>query len=218
MRKHHFLIIIQFTILIYCMFFFVSKFHTYAWFTSEIRASGQITNATTEDLLSISTSNVSYLENCEISMKVIIRNISDMEIPIKLVDQNQLLKPGETFKTTINQFVSCEETEINYHLLGLNQYIDEFIRVPLDQEQLLATVEKKEEDKTKEKPSVENNEETQAETNVPTVSNDREKNDNTVNDQEEKEEEEHSANPDGKGGQTSFGSIEQSEEIEGHSK
>lgn len=50
------------------------------------------------------------------------------------------------------------------------------------------------------------------------MSNDREKNDNTVNDQEEKEEEEHSANPDGKGGQTSFGSIEQSEEIEGHSK
>jgi hypothetical protein len=159
------------------MFFFVGKFHTYAWFTSEIKASGQITNATTKDLLTISTSEVSYLKNCEISQEITIKNISDIEFPIKLVDQNQLLAPGESFKTIINQFVSCNEVEVNYHLIGLKHYIDEILRVPLNREKLLATVEKKEEekDKAKEETSVENNEETQAEMNDPTVSAEGEK-------------------------------------------
>ncbi|MGE8203779.1 hypothetical protein ACQKP0_04380 [Heyndrickxia sp. NPDC080065] len=145
MRKHHFLMIIQFTFLIYCMFFFISKFNTYAWFTSEIKASGQITNATTSDLLSISTNEISYQKNCTISQEIVIKNISNLNIPIQFIDQKEQLDPGETFKTTINQIVSCNETEINYHLVGLNHYIDEMIRVPLDQAKLLATVEMKQE-------------------------------------------------------------------------
>ncbi|QQZ07752.1 hypothetical protein [Heyndrickxia vini] len=145
MKKKHLFKLIQFTILIYCLFFIIGKSNTYAWFTSEIKASGKITNATTEDLLSISKHEVSYLKNCEISQMISIKNISNMEIPVQLETEQKILSPGESYQTMINQTVSCEKKEVSYHLTGLKNYIDEMIREPLDQKKLLATVEKKEE-------------------------------------------------------------------------
>lgn len=144
MQKRFFLTIISFSLLIYCLFYIVGKYNTYAWFTSEIKASGQITNATTKDLLAISTNDISYLNNCKISQEIVIENISNMEIPIQLEEQHKKLKPGESFKTTMNQLVSCETSDVSYHLVGLNHYIDEMISVPLDQQKLLATIENKE--------------------------------------------------------------------------
>ncbi|KYD05940.1 hypothetical protein B4102_3113 [Heyndrickxia sporothermodurans] len=159
MNKKHYFKLIQFTILIYCLFFIVGKANTYAWFTSEIKASGKITNATTKDLLSISKKEVSYLKNCEISQVISIKNISNMEIPVQLENEQKILSPGESFLAKINQAVSCEKTEVSYHLTGLKNYIDEMIHEPLDQKKLLATVEKKEEqnkpiEKSKDKPNV----------------------------------------------------------------
>ncbi|KQL41086.1 hypothetical protein AN960_05785 [Bacillus sp. FJAT-25509] len=136
MRKSKRMLVFYSIILIYCLFLFVGKLNTYAWFTDEVRASGEITNATTKDLLSISTGDVIYQSKCEISQKISIKNISDIMIPIKLVDQPLLLHPGETFNKTMKQKVSCEEKEHHYHLLGLNHYIDEMISVPLDQNKL----------------------------------------------------------------------------------
>ncbi|MBB2481291.1 hypothetical protein H5P36_13935 [Bacillus sp. APMAM] len=167
------MLVFPFIILIYCLFLFAGKLNTYAWFTAEINASGEITNATTKDLLSISTSDVTYYNNCEISQNITIENISTIMIPIKLIDQNQALHPGETFTTTIKQKVSCKDTDVNYHLLGLNHYIDEMINVPLDQNKLSATAD--------------HNQKTQEESNQPTNSMIEEKNDPAENDEVEKE-------------------------------
>lgn len=220
MRRRHFLIIIQFTILIYCIFF-VSNYHTYAWFTSEIKASGQITNATTKDLLTISTSDVNYYENCGISQEIIIKNISDIKIPIKLVNYKQLLYPGESFKTSIKQKISCEINEVGYHLIGLNHYIDEIIQVPLNREKLLATVDKeiekqnkkeKEEDLTNHKALEENNDEKiQAESNQSIMSDEEEKSDHTENDHGDKGQQDQTVISNEKVDQPSGGKDEQSE-------
>ncbi|MBX9975079.1 hypothetical protein [Cytobacillus firmus] len=193
MRRYHFLLIIQFNILMFCMFFYVSKFHTYAWFTSEIKASGQITNATTKDLLTISTTDIIYHDNCEISQEIIIKNISDIKIPIKLVNYKQLLYPGESFQTSVKQNTSCMVNEVGYHLIGLNHYIDEMIQVPLIRGKLLATVRKTEEiekDYTNNKTPEENNDEKiQAESNQPPISDEEEKNDQTENDHGDEQQE-----------------------------
>lgn len=175
------------------MFFYVSKFHTYAWFTSEIKASGQITNATTKDLLTISTTDIIYHDNCEISQEIIIKNISDIKIPIKLVNYKQLLYPGESFQTSVKQNTSCMVNEVGYHLIGLNHYIDEMIQVPLIRGKLLATVRKTEEiekDYTNNKTPEENNDEKiQAESNQPPISDEEEKNDQTENDHGDEQQE-----------------------------
>ncbi|MCS0791317.1 hypothetical protein NX021_24620 [Cytobacillus firmus] len=186
MRRYHFLVIIQFNILIFCLLFYASKFHTYAGFTSEIKASGQITNATTKDLLTISTTDIIYHDNCEISQEIIIKNISDIKIPIQIVNYKHLLYPGELFQTSVKQNTSCMVNEVGYHLIGLNHYIDEIIQVPLNRDKLLATVDKTEEiekDYTNNKAPEENNDEKiQAESNQPPMSDDEEKNDQTEND------------------------------------
>jgi hypothetical protein len=207
MRKENYLIMIQFAILIYCLFFLAGRLNTYAWFTSKIKASGEITNATTKDLLSISTSDVTYHNNCEISQEIIIKNISDIKIPIKLVNYKHLLHPEESFKTSIKQNISCKKNEVGYHLIGLNHYIDEMIHVPLNREKLLATVEKKKEkekDHTNDKASEENNDEkNQAESNQPTMSAEGEKSDQTENDHFDKRQQEQPVIPNEKVDQTS---------------
>ncbi|WP_436374775.1 hypothetical protein [Cytobacillus sp. BC1816] len=193
MRRYHFLLIIQFNILMFCMFFYASKFHTYAWFTSEIKSSGQITNATTKDLLTISTSDITYHDNCKISQEIIIKNISDIKIPIKLVNNNKLLYPGESFQTSVKQNTSCMVNEVGYHLIGLNHYIDEVIQVPLNRDMLLATVSKTEEiekEYTNNKaPEEDNDEKNQAESNQPPISDEEEKNDQTENDHGDEQQE-----------------------------
>ncbi|NQD67768.1 hypothetical protein HP456_17810 [Bacillus haikouensis] len=228
MRKRNYLIVIQFAILIYCLFFLAGRLDTYAWFTSEIKATGQITNATTEDLLSISTSDIIYHTNCEISQELIIKNISDIKIPIKLVNNEQLLDPGESFKTSVKQTISCEKTEVGYHLIGLNHYIDEMIHVPLNQEKLLATVEKKKEkeeekeikkDQSNDNASEKNNEEsTQAESDEPTMPAEEEKSDQTENDPAVKGQLDQPVIPNEEVDLSSDDGNKQSEEIEVHSK
>jgi len=212
------------------MFFYASKFHTYAWFTSEIKASGQITNATTKDLLTISTTDIIYHDNCEISQEIIIKNISDIKIPIKLVNYKQLLYPGESFNTSIKQKISCKINEVGYHLIGLNHYIDEIIQVPLNREKLLASVDKeiekqkekekekeKEEDLTDHKALEENNDEKfQEESNQSTMSDEEDKSDHTENDYGDKGQQEQTVISNEEVDRSSDGKDEQNEED--HSK
>lgn len=130
---------------IYFLFLLVGKFQTHAWFVAETKAEGQLTNATTDELITVSTSEVIYQENCRISQEIVVENISDLEIPIKLLEQHKMLMPGETFNASVDQMVSCEQQEAQYQLIGFNQFIDMLIQVPLDPAKLLASVEMKEE-------------------------------------------------------------------------
>jgi hypothetical protein len=92
-----------------------------------------------------------------------------MEIPVtlELLSKNEgnhsntkLLKPGKSFTSnpndTDNLPLNCNATEITYHLVGFNGYIDEDISIPLDQEKLLATLEKRQKEEPAEKPEEDN--------------------------------------------------------------
>lgn len=145
MRMKSRLFAILICIFTYCLFLMEDKFQTHAWFAAETIAEGQLTNATTDDLITVSTSEVTYQENCKISQEIVVENISDIEIPIKLLKQHKILMPGETFNASFDQLVSCEQNEVQYQLIGFNQFIDMLIQIPLDPTKLLASVEMEEE-------------------------------------------------------------------------
>ncbi|MGC4377806.1 hypothetical protein WD019_12805 [Fictibacillus sp. Mic-4] len=131
--------------MIFCLSMIANKSNTYAWFHSETKASGELRNATTNDLLLIEKGDVSYNRSCSIRQKLSIKNISHMPIPITFENQHKTLAPGAALKANIDRKVSCKAVEVRYKLVGFNHYIDEMIYVPLDKEKLLATVEKKKE-------------------------------------------------------------------------
>jgi hypothetical protein len=156
-RKKKRTIYIKIIISVYCILLVFGKFNTFAWFTSQSNAQGNITNATTSDLLTISYGEVEYLKNCKVKSSITITNISNISIPItlSLLSKNNgthskslILQPGESYTTNPNDTNNlphdCEATEITYHLYGFNGFINENKSIPLDREKLLATIHKPE--------------------------------------------------------------------------
>ncbi|MCR8850544.1 hypothetical protein NQ095_19165 [Rossellomorea sp. SC111] len=140
---------------------------TYAWFTSETSASGTIQNATTEDMLQIGSSEITYGDDCSIEHSLSVKNISDMSTKVTISFQSgsreeliasQKLKPGESFKTAPDAISDrsggCEATSVDYHIKGFINYVDETFSVAVDPAKMIQPVvtqpeETKVEDKAK---------------------------------------------------------------------
>jgi hypothetical protein len=159
-KKRH--VIISMIIMSYCLLFIGSKYDTFAWFTTQSYADGQITNAKTSDLLDIHLGKVKYLDNCQVQSSVKITNISNIDIPIKLdllsdsqsnYSKSKVLKPGQSIVSATKDsdyLPSCESTEITYHLFGFQGYVDEEIVIPLDLAKMIKPVELPKEEKVEE--------------------------------------------------------------------
>lgn len=126
-------------IMVYLLSLVIAKTDTSAWFISESNANGNMVNATTEDLLLVESKVISYDTNCMVNIKIDIKNISGIEIPIQIKGFQEHLSPGQKFSKVLQEKVSCEATETNFNLSGLNYYIDESIKVPLNNQSLLKT-------------------------------------------------------------------------------
>ncbi|WP_042143606.1 hypothetical protein [Paucisalibacillus sp. EB02] len=110
---------------------FLSKTGTSAWFVSGIEAKGNMVNAVTDDLISVSSTLVSC-ENGQAQVNVSIMNRYEIEIPIQLQETHHHLLPGETFSKAISTAISEGLNEIQVPLTGFNRYIDEMIEIPID--------------------------------------------------------------------------------------
>lgn len=126
-------------IMVYLLSLVIAKTDTSAWFISESNANGNMVNAITEDLLIVESKVISYDTNCKVNIKIDIKNISGIEIPIQIKGFQEHLSPGQKFSKVLQEKVSCEATETNFNLIGLNYYIDESIKVPLNNQSLLKT-------------------------------------------------------------------------------
>lgn len=155
LKKSRFAFISVLTLL-YVLTFFLSRYDTFAWFTSESTASAEITNATTTDLLWIN-GEIQYEENCQIRSTVMIKNISTIDIPFNLewIGENgsthvisETLHPNETFTSkpnvTQHPLNDCTIKQVEYDLTALNSYIDETIFLTVSKEKLKASVKQKE--------------------------------------------------------------------------
>ncbi|KON89589.1 hypothetical protein AF332_24025 [Sporosarcina globispora] len=149
LKKSRFIFISVLT-LFYLLTFILSRYDTFAWFTSESTASAEITNATTSDLLWIK-GEIQYEENCQLSSTVMIKNISTIDIPFSLELKgkdgsthviSKTLHPNETFTSkpniTHNPLNDCTIKQVEYDLTALNSYIDETIILTVSQEKLKA--------------------------------------------------------------------------------
>lgn len=142
------------------------RYDSFAWFTTQSFAGGKITNASTSDLLTIDVGEVQYLKNCNVQTSVSITNISNVDIPIqlKLLDskhsKTKVLAPGQSLTSgkSATDSSSCEATQIIYHLLGFQGYIDENIVIPLSTEQMIKPVKEKEKEVKDEKVEEKENE------------------------------------------------------------
>ncbi|MBD7964934.1 hypothetical protein [Fictibacillus norfolkensis] len=170
-KKRH--VILSMIIMSYCLLFMVSKYDTFAWFTTQSYANGKITNAKTTDLLDIHVGNVKYLDNCQVQSSVKITNISKINIPVKLdllsdskskYPKSNVLKPGQSLISETkdsNYLTSCKSTKITYHLFGFQGFVDEEIVIALDSTKMIKPIElpkekiveenKKEDPKTEDK-------------------------------------------------------------------
>lgn len=126
-------------IMVYLLSLVIAKTDTSAWFISESNANGNMVNATTEDLLLVESKVISYDTNCKVNIKIDIKNISGIEIPIQIKGFQEHLSPGQKFSKVLQEKVSCEATEASFNLTGLNYYIGESIQVPLNNQSLLET-------------------------------------------------------------------------------
>ncbi|MDR7073338.1 hypothetical protein [Fictibacillus barbaricus] len=141
---------IKLLIAIYCLIIMSSKYDTYAWLSAKSSAEGTIKNATTSDLLKITYGDVKYSKNCKVKTTITVKNISDLDIPIKLTNVFGIPFPIDSIesgKSISSEFngrapLGCEATSVNYHLIGFKGYIDEDLSIPLDHEKLIATIQK----------------------------------------------------------------------------
>lgn len=156
-------VLVSILISFYLLAFSMANHDTFAWFTSKSTASGEITNATTSDLLLISGS-IQYARNCKIRSSITIKNISTINIPytLRLIGKNgatheisQTLKPNESFTDNLNNpdnlLNDCKIKQVEYHLTALQSYIDESVILSVDQEKVNASVEQEEREPTTEK-------------------------------------------------------------------
>jgi hypothetical protein len=135
---------------------------TYAWLTSETNASGTITNATTEDLLTIQSSEVRYEQQCSITHTLKVKNISEMNTVVTVSFSTgsgyeeaggKKLKPGQTL--TVKPDIAadtCGAEALTYRIQAFNQYVDETYPVPVDPVKLKETMGTKPEEKQEVKP------------------------------------------------------------------
>jgi len=133
------LMLISTLITVYLLIFVMGQHDTSAWFVSETKAHGYIENAKTEDLLFKTSEVISYETGGIVTVKVEIKNISEVEVPIQLEGDIVNLSPEETFSEVFHEKVPMDVTEINFQLTGFNNYISELITIQLDQKLLLAT-------------------------------------------------------------------------------
>ncbi|MEG9296015.1 hypothetical protein V6B33_06120 [Mangrovibacillus sp. Mu-81] len=135
---------------------------TYAWLTSETNASGTIRNATTEDLLTIQSSEVRYEQQCSITHTLKVKNISEMNTVVTVSFSTgsgyeeaggKKLKPGQilTVKPDIAAD-TCDAAALTYRIQAFNQYVDETYPVPVDRVKLKETMGTKPEEKQEVKP------------------------------------------------------------------
>jgi hypothetical protein len=144
---------------------------TYAWLTSETEASGTITNATTEDLLSFQSSKIRYGEQCSMKHTLKMKNTSNMNttVTVSLSIGNgyekvaeQQLKPGQKMivKPDISE-KNCGASALDYRIQAFHHYVDETYEVAIDQEKLKARLEPEIKEKAEAEPAqpVKNNKE-----------------------------------------------------------
>ncbi|MBO0959853.1 hypothetical protein J1P26_08960 [Neobacillus sp. MM2021_6] len=119
---------------------------TFAWFTSETKATGTIQNATTADLLTIQASEVTYEENCSLGNAVSIKNISDLDTTVRvsvtttngeMVLREQHVNPHETLVTNpadLTKIIGneCKANQIEYRIHAFTNFVDEPFVVSVD--------------------------------------------------------------------------------------
>ncbi|MBR7796787.1 hypothetical protein GT022_12100 [Agaribacter marinus] len=125
-----------FQLLLCCLFVYlvgssIATSTTKAWFITESQSQGKVVHATTEDLLDVDATVLSYDTDCVIWIEMKIKNISDVAIPIEIDERSIYLAPGEVFSEVFERKVSCEANELRFQLIGFNRFIGEFIVVPL---------------------------------------------------------------------------------------
>ncbi|ASK63526.1 hypothetical protein CFK37_15875 [Virgibacillus phasianinus] len=150
-----------FLIILYLLIFSIMRYDTFAWFTSQSSASGEITNATTSDLLQIN-GEIQYGENCQLKSSITIKNISTIDIPLSIerISKNggtdeisKTLNPNESFtsnpKNPDNQLTDCTTKQVMYHLTALQSYVDEAIVLSVEQEKIKKPVDQGEKETAK---------------------------------------------------------------------
>ncbi|MGG3470160.1 hypothetical protein ABES02_22075 [Neobacillus pocheonensis] len=135
---------------IFIAFFLQSLPVSYAWFNASASSTGQIVNATTADLIEIVPREIEYGKNGKVRTSISIKNISDVAIPLRvellwnnkiLTSTSTTLKPNTTFSTNQEQIDAVTNKELQYRIIGFNQYIDEMVSVPIDQGKVNASKE-----------------------------------------------------------------------------
>lgn len=115
---------------------------TYAWFNASSSSSGQITNATTSDLIKVIPASPIFTQDGHVNFDIEIMNISGTAIPlmVEVLINNEAwdisstnLKAKRTYSKkehiSINQL---ENKNIKYRIVGFKGYIDVTYLVPLD--------------------------------------------------------------------------------------
>ncbi|CAN7177495.1 hypothetical protein [Rossellomorea sp. LjRoot5] len=152
------------TLILICTFLILSSIYfistalnslpgTYAWFTSETSSSGTIQNATTEDLLQIGSSEITYGDDCSIEHSLSVKNISDMSTKVTISLQSgsgeelitsQKLKPGASLETAPDAISDpsggCEVTSVDYHIKGFINYVEETFSVAVDPAEMIQPI------------------------------------------------------------------------------
>lgn len=119
---------------------------TFAWFTSETKATGTIQNATTPDLLTIKGSEVIYGKNCSLAHTISIKNISDLDTTVRVsvvtnegqkVLREQHLNPNETLWTNPKDLTAilandCSTDHIEYRIHAFTNFVSEPFVVTVD--------------------------------------------------------------------------------------
>lgn len=144
-------------VMIYAIFSFFLKSLpvSYAWFTADTSSKGQIVNATTSDLIQIIPDRVIYDNNRRVKAKLSVRNISNIDIPLKveLIVKNQvldtssiLLYQNDTFTTGWEKIDHIPEDakDIQVRIIGFQGYINEMVTYNIDQEKVKLALTSKE--------------------------------------------------------------------------
>lgn len=119
------------TILLFMLLTSMNNKGTYSWFTSELSASGGITNATTDSLIDIGNPEVIYTDANTIKINIPVTNVAELSIPIIVDNVEKIVTPSETYIFTVIREVSTED-EVPIRVIGFNKYIDEQVVVKID--------------------------------------------------------------------------------------
>ncbi|MBO9128494.1 hypothetical protein [Bacillus sp. 165] len=114
---------------------------TYSYFTSEVKSTVSLQNATQDEIVEIETGEVQYDSSCKAVQSVSIKNIYSIDVPITIDGTKYTLTPGQQISHEQVLSDNCESFgEKMYHIVGFKGYFDHMVTANVDQEKLNPTV------------------------------------------------------------------------------